>query len=459
MFSLTFKVYVSNFCMISSTTYLLSLFLLVIAGLVYSTSRWKWHPFFSLLIFSLILALGLGMSLADFPAIWATGFGTIIGQIGVIIFFGSILGLIMEYSGASKSLAWHLLHGLPARYLHLGFSHLGLIVGVPVFCDAGFLVLAPIAAEKSKNAFLRKEAVFGSLAGGLYLSHTLIPPTPGPLAVLGNFNASHLISWTILSGFVFSLLSLWLANFFWYFFKNPDFKQHEEKQTGREVHLPGFMASLLPVFLPIVLIASGLIAPIFSLPEILADGIAWLGHPITALGLSILLSWWFLKKHIPSGNQPIKKAMESAAPIIFLTGAGGAFGYIVRQSEMVMASIQSLQLDIGKPHWLLAGFFLNAFLKTLQGSSTAALIISSSFMLPLFPLGFEQDTLFVCHLLAAMGFGAMLVSHTNDSYFWVVNQLSGLEIKQSLLSFSLYTLVLGLCGIGIVLLSYLLFSL
>lgn len=468
----------------STGPYLLVLLAASVVLIVLLIARLKLHPFLSILAGTYTFGLGalaLGaLSGADEPAVEdlngvvAEGFGNILAGIGLVILFGTIIGKVLERTGATVALAEGVLRLLGDRQPALAMSIIGWITSIPVFCDSGYVVLSPlqrsIALKTGKNPVVLGTA----LATGLYASHTFVPPTPGPIAAAGNLGIgpSGLV-WVIVFGMGVSLVTaaaglLWAQRMTTNLTSAlPEAKQSFEEYRAQFERIPSLGRSLVPILLPIGLMAVGSVAALPTGEDTtLVDGaagtvIAFVGVPAVALLLGVVAALLLLppRRDQESLNGWVGEGIVDAAVIITITGAGGAFGAVIGASP-IPDQIQALLGDgssVGGVLSLLVLFAIAALLKTAQGSSTAAIVITSSIAAPLMEtLGLtgELGPIPVGLVLAVMaiGAGAMVVSHVNDSYFWVVSQFSGMSVTTAYRAHTAATLVQGVTGLVVVLL-------
>ena len=414
--------------------------------IVLLTSLAKLHPFIALLLACFVLGLGVGLEPTKIVEAINGGFGSLMGYIGLVVILGSIIGVILERSGAALRIADLILRVVGKRRPALAMTIVGATVSIPVFCDSAFVILSGLNDALAKKTGARRGTLALALASGLYTTHTLVPPTPGPIAAAGNLGAGDYLGTVMLFGFLVSIPTAAVA--YWF-----------ARRRGRGIdtnlpelppmairELPSAFRSVLPLLLPILLIALGSIVQLWF-PEL--PGASWLrfiGHPVVALLLGLFAATPLLPKldetHLSGW---IGEGVKLAGPILIITGAGGAFGGVLKATpirELVESWTTGGNFSGG--WFLLVAFGIAALLKSAQGSSTNALVITSSLLAPLAPeLGFTDPTQLAL-LVLAIGGGAMTVSHANDSYFWVVSQFSGISVRDAYRSFTLITAAQGL---------------
>jgi GntP family gluconate:H+ symporter len=431
--------------------WLVILLLLAIVFIILSTTRLKLHPFLSLLL----AAFGYGvlsgkMSLADVVASVNGGFGGTVGAIGIVILAGSIIGIFLERSGGALNLAEQILRLVGQKNVPLAMGIIGYIVSIPVFCDSGFVILAPLAKALSRRAKASLAASAIALSLGLYSTHTMVPPTPGPIAAAGILKAD--LGLVILWGMLVALIALVAGWLFAIVYAarttiaaelQPDGPASPELKTQG----PSAAKAVVPILFPIVLIILKSIGAFPSHPfgeGAFAGAISFIGEPVVALLLGVFLAFLLPKKlslDMLSTSGWVGEGVMAAATIIIITGCGGAFGKVLQNSgiaDVIAGSLgKSTSLSLMLPLVIAAG------LKTAQGSSTVAIITTAGIILPLLEsLGLHGETARALTVVA-IGAGSMVVSHANDSYFWVVTGFMKMTVKQGYKLQTLGTLVEG----------------
>jgi len=417
---------------------LVILLLLSIVFIILSTTRLKLHPFLSLLL----AAFGYGilsgrMSLADVVASVNGGFGGTVGTIGIVILAGSIIGVFLEKSGGALNLAEQVLRLVGQKNVPLAMGIIGYIVSIPVFCDSGFVILAPLAKALSRRAKVSLAASAIALSLGLYSTHTMVPPTPGPIAAAGILNAD--LGLVILWGTLVALVALAAGWLFAIKYAAKTIIAAESEPDGpvtpeRKVQGPSAAKAIVPILFPIVLIILRSVGAFPSHPfgeGTFAKVISFLGEPVVALLLGVLLAFLLPKRlslDMLSPSGWVGEGVLAAATIIIITGCGGAFGKVLQNSGIadVIAGLLGESTSLS----LLLPFVIAAGLKTAQGSSTVAIITTAGIIAPLLEaLGLHGETARALTVIA-IGAGAMVVSHANDSYFWVVTGVTKMTVKQ-----------------------------
>ncbi len=420
-----------------------------------ATARFRAHPFLVLLVAAWGVGLASGLPGAVVTAAVTEGFGGTIGHIGIVIAAGTIIGALLEKTGGAALMARCVLRWIGKARSLLAMSVTGLFVSIPVFCDSGFVVLAPLNRSLARESGASFASFTVALSMGLYVGHVFIPPTPGPLAAAGELGAD--IGLVMLLGLAVSAPVIAAT---WFFARiagrriaiagEKSAEQAPAQSTDKpaakadrvasaeapeSIQLRSAWLAFLPILLPVALIAAQSIA---SLPERpLGEGhifalLRFVGNPNFALLLGVAAACaavWHAGGRVHM--EWISEALRTGGLIILITGAGGAFGKVLQATPVGDYLGELLGLARLGAFSLLVPFLLAASLKTALGSSTVAIVTAASIAFPLLPaLGLASGLGPVLTTLA-IGAGAMTVSHANDSYFWVVSQFSGMTVSQA----------------------------
>ncbi len=432
---------------------LIVLLLISILFIVISTSKFHFHPFLALLFAAVGFGLFARMPLAEIVNSINAGFGGTLGSIGIVIIAGVIIGTFLERSGGAFAVAEEILRIIGEKHVPLAMSIIGYFVSIPVFADSGFVILTPLNRALSKRVKISLAGPAIALAAGLTATHCLVPPTPGPIAAAGILGAD--LGLVIFFGLIVSSFALVVGWLFAtkvaskiYIDPNPELSEADVEAKLEEA--PSAFKAFTPIVVPIILIVIKSVSDFPTHP--LGEGnfkniVGFIGEPVVALLIGVLLAFRLPKKFdtkMLSTTGWVGESLLSAAIIIMITGAGGAFGMVLRNSPIkdVLGDYLS-QANLG----IFLPFIIAAALKTAQGSSTVALITTSSLIAPLMSsLGFESNTAKALAVLA-IGAGSMVVSHANDSFFWVVTQMTGMDVKTGYRTHTLATLIIGVTSI------------
>ena len=428
--------------------------------MVIAISKLKMHPFIVMLVIALLVGLIWG---AIYPDSGLTptevvnqvknGFGSIMTSIGIVILCGTIIGTILEKTGAALTMANAILKLVGEKNSVVAIGAMGYVTGIPVFCDSGFVVLSPISRALAQQSNTSLAVMATALSGGLYATHCLVPPTPGPIAMAGTLNAD--LGLTILIGLIVSVPAVIVAVIYAqkisskiHIPANSEYTLDELKEKYGK--LPGTLHSFSPILLPIILIALASIVDFPSKP--LGTGIAYqivmfIGNPVVALLLGVFLAMTL----IPGSEKDntlkwITQGVTDSAAILAITGAGSSFGAILKCLPIADSVGGLVNSGLG----VLIPFVIAMILKLAMGASTVAMITTAGMMAPLMEvMGYTSPVARVLVVLA-IGTGSMVASHANDSYFWVVSQFSDMKTEDAYKCQTGMTAVMGITMIVII---------
>jgi GntP family gluconate:H+ symporter len=439
---------------------LLLLLVFAIAFIIFSTTKLNLHPFLALLLTALGFGLLSGMPVEILLKSINEGFGGTIGNIGLVIILGSIIGAFLEHTGGAYTMAESILKITGKKRVPLAMMLTGWVVSIPVFADSGFILLHPLNRALTQRAGLSLACTAMALGLGLMSSHTMIPPTPGPIAAAGILAAD--LGLVIFYGIVVTLTALIPGYIFALKIASKVWLDANSGVSATSISripdkTPGTLLAFLPIVIPIFLIV---IKSFNDYSKFVGTG--WLkntldftGTPVIALlagvGFALLLPQKLDRKMLSSAGWT-GTALVDAAIIILITGAGGIFGKVLQNSGMATVIGDSLgEANLGI--WL--PFIIAAALKTAQGSSTVAIITTASIIAPLMQhLGFDTPTAKALAVIA-IGAGSSVVSHANDSFFWVLTQMTGMNVGQG---YRLQSLGTGIVGLSAAIVVYILWQ-
>lgn len=442
---------------------LIVLLILAVAFIVVSTTKFKLHPFLALIFAAIGFGLLSGMPFAEIVSSVNSGFGDIVGHIGLVIVIGCIIGTFLEESGGAYVMAQGIVRLAGKKRVPLAMLIVGCFISIPVYADSGFVILSPLNKAITKKAGVSLACTAIALSLGLTITHCLVPPTPGPVAATAILGAD--LGLVILIGLIVSVFVAAESYFFvtryasrTYIDPDPDGEITVEEDDAKDK--PSALRSFLPVVVPLVLIVFKSISDFPGAPfgeGVAASVLRFVGEPVVALIIGMILSFFLPKKfdrELLSTTGWVGKSLTSAAVIIMITAAGGSFGMILRNSgiaDILGESLAGANVGIWLP------FIIAAALKSAQGSSTVAIVTTASLIAPMMEaLGFVSP---VGRALAVMSLcsGAMVMSHVNDSFFWVVTQLSGMNVKTGCKLHGIGTLLGGLTAMLVVWVGYMIF--
>lgn len=435
---------------------------IAIAFIIVATLRFKLHPVLSLTAAAIFAGIGLGMNADELLKTLTDGFGKTLSSIGLIIAFGAIIGVFLERTGATHVLAQTIVKSIGLKRSPLALNFAGFFISIPVYCDSGYVILSSLNKPLSKKTGIPKLVFAIALATGLYSAHVFVPPTPGPLAAAAMVKAD--LGMVLLLGLLVAIPTS-LTGYFWARFVGTKLEVTTESgNTSDQTALlstndvqPKPLYAFIPILVPIALIALRSIADYPTHPfgtDLPYHFCMAIGNPVMALFIGVFLAFPLAKNTTKSVQTSgwVADAMKQAGGIVLITGAGGGFGAVIR--TMDIASLIDLSATSGVGGLLLC-FGIAAILKTAQGSSTVAIITAAAIVTPLLEAFGLVDTMDRVLVVLAIGAGAMTVSHINDSYFWVVSQFSGMDLKTALKGHTAATCLQGLVAIGLIVVLYL----
>lgn len=409
-----------------------------------STSRFKINTFLALITVSFLYGVFSGISLNELVEYIKFGFGDVFYKTGLIYLFGIIIGVVIERTGAAYVISEYIMKRIGIKNIPLSIALSGFAVSIPVNCDSGFLILSPMCKAISLNLGIELIELNSILACGLFVTHTLVPPTAGPTTVASILGAD--MGNVIGIGLIIAILTVFSIIYILKRFHLVNIKREVEAsfiKCDRKYQLGCFHA-FLPIIYPLSMICLATIANLKNNPfgnGTIKDFLNTAGNPIMALFIAMFISFTLIPKMKikTSLSEWIDKALQDAAVIILINSSAGAFAEVISNSG-IMREIQVLQNVLSGNMGLFFPFFIAAIFKTVQGSSTVAMIATAEMMTSMFEkMPFDPV---LCTL--AIGAGSMLISHTNDSYFWVVAQMTGLDVKGMFKHYTIPTIFTGI---------------
>ena len=426
----------------------------------------KIHTFLALIIGAITIGLLSGLGTNDTIDAVLSGFGGIVGNIGIIIGFGVMMGEIFEISGAAQKMALVFLKIFGNKRQEIALALTGFIVSIPIFCDSGFVLLAPIAKALSQKTCKSIIGFGTALAAGLLITHTLVPPTPGPLAVAVAFDVD--LGQFILLGLAISLPVTLLIMIYvkWlglqiYQIPSEDgqgwsrIKKSLETQdsvSNSDEKLPNAFLAFMPILTPLFLILCRTVLISLKITDVfIAKTLIFLGTPVVAVGIALILAIYTLTKNLSRQDilSKMEKGISTAGIIILVTGGGGALGKVLQTSGIGdFCAIWISQMNI--PVFFLP-FLIATLLRFAQGSATVAMITAASITAPIVHAAGGNM------LFSAMAacIGSFFFSYFNDSYFWVVNRIMGIsETKEQIRVWSFTTTIIWALSFVILMIFY-----
>jgi len=441
-----------------SAPYILFIVLVGVTMLLLMVLKFRLSAFISLLITSMIVGILAGMPLSEISTSIQNGMGGTLGFVATVVGLGAIFGQMLESSGGAKSLANYLLRKFGKSRASWALMLTGFIVGIPVFLDVGLIILIPIVyalTRDTKHSILYYAI---PLLAGLAVTHAMVPPTPGPMAVAEILNVD--LGWVILFGIIIGLPTVIIAGPFFgrfiskkiYIAAPPELVETDPESMESPQKLPSFgvIAVIIstPLFLILMSTFTGVGIKSGALEKnLITEIVAFIGHPFSALIIATLMSILLCRKQKMSSQKILDlstKALGPAGIIILVTGAGGVLKQILVDSGIGTILAESIaQSSI--PLILLA-WTLSAVVRITQGSATVAMITAAGIMAPILPV-FNLNQPNIALIVIAIASGATILSHVNDSGFWIVSKYLGMNEKQTLQSWTVMETIIAVCGL------------
>jgi Gnt-I system low-affinity gluconate transporter len=448
----------------SEASHLILVTFLSIGLLLYLVLRVKLHPFLSLLITAMFLGVTSGMPLSKVNTAIQNGLGGTLGFVATVVGIGGIFGQILEASGGTEAIARNLIRRFGKDKAHWSLVMAGFLIAIPVYFDVGFIILVPVVYALAKDT--KRSTLFYAipLLAGLAVTHTFVPPTPGPVAVADMLGAD--LGWVILIGSLIGLPIAILAGpvFGSYISKKidvaPPKHMMEELNNGTEqseCSLPSFTAVATIIGMPLLLMVIKSVIELLIKLGYMQEGIVYdisvfVGHPFTALIIATLMAAYFLGARRGFTRKQLldvsAKALAPAGMIILIIGSGGAFKEMLIQSGVGNVLAEGISATKLPP--IVLAFIIAAAVRITLGSATVSMITAAGIIGPIL----EAYTLSEIHLaliVISIASGATILSHVNDSGFWLVGKYLGLTEMQTLRSWTVMETIIALGGFGIAL--------
>ncbi|PRX07223.1 UNVERIFIED_ORG: gluconate permease GntT [Martelella mediterranea] len=442
---------------LSTQTYLLIDAAVAIVGLVILITNFKFHPFVALIIASLFLGLTSGMAVGEVVGDFETGFGGVLGFVGIVLGLGTMLGKLMAESGGADQIAQTLIRAFGRERVHWAMVVAAFLVGIPLFFEIGFVLLIPLVYIVARRSGVSIVKVGIPLLAGLSTVHGLVPPHPGPLAAIGIFDAD--IGKTIFYGLIVGIPTAIIAGpIFGSFISryvpgeaSPDLEAQFVRDIDPE-NLPSFSVTLVTVLLPVVLMLMKALADV-ALPEtsLLYVWMDFIGNPVTALLLALLLGTYTFGYARGFGHQKVLDLLGDSllpvASILLIVGAGGGFKQMLISSGVgdVIGNL-AVQAQINP---ILLAWLVAAVVRVATGSATVATITGAGIVAPVVTLipGVNREL-----LVLAVGAGSVVLSHVNDAGFWLVKQYFNMSVGETFKTWTAMETILSVTALVFVML-------
>jgi GntP family gluconate:H+ symporter len=418
--------------------------------------RLKINAFIALITAAMTVGLlSSNVGLAEVMPEVAGAFGRVCGSIGIVIALAALIGQCLMESGAADKITRVFVRALGEKHASLSLLSSGYVLSIPVFFDTVFYLLVPLARAMRVRAGKSYVLFVMAICAGGAVTHSMVPPTPGPLAMAATLNID--LGVMILVG---ALVGIPMSIAGWFYSKYCDSKydlplretpgltiaELETLAAQQEERLPSFFMSMLPIVLPVIFITSNTAANAIDNTSQFAQITAFLGNPNFALLVSAAISLYLLASQkgysLSELAKPVEVAFASGGLIILITAAGGSFGGMLVRAE-VGKTLGDMSQELGIPVLLLS-FLLGSLLKVAQGSGTVSMITVSSIMAPLIVA--SPPPFHPVYVACAIGSGSLVGSWMNDSGFWVYKQMSGFTELEALKTWTPLLAVLGITG-------------
>lgn len=418
------------------------------------------QAFISLLLVSITVAVVGGIPISDVTQAIQDGMGGTLGYIAIVVGIGTMLGEIIQVSGGAQKIAETVLKAFGESKSQWALAAVGLIVAIPVFFEVALILFIPLIYDMTKKTG-RSILYYGiPMVGGIAVAHAFIPPTPGPVAVASLIGAD--LGWVILIGIVSGIPAAAVGGVYFGKFiakkihrEVPDYMELDipESEDGEARRTPSFGMVISIIALPLVLILMNTASDVLLAEgDALREWMGLIGHPFTALLLATLLSFYYLGIRLGFTAAEIQKvatrSMEPVGMIILVTGAGGAFGQILIATgvgDALVALMENTNMPV-----ILFAFLVASVVRVSQGSATVAMVTAAGLVAPVVDAGDYSAPLLAC-ITIAIACGGTVLSHVNDSGFWLVNQYMGLTEKETLQSWTVMETIIGVTGLAVVL--------
>ncbi|WP_035987964.1 GntP family permease [Leptolyngbya sp. KIOST-1] len=440
-----------------STFSLLFIAVLGIALLLFLVIVLRLQAFLALLLVSLFVAVIGGIPPAEIAGVIQTGMGNTLGYIAIVIGLGAMFGEMLQVSGGAEQIANSLVKKFGEDRAQWALGLAGLVIAIPVFFDVALILSIPLVYSLGRRTGRSLLYYAIPLVAGIAVGHSFIPPTPGPVAVASLIGAD--LGWVILMGVLAGIPAMAIGGV--YFGKKIAGKIHLDVPAEMEEaapppqgtpakDLPSFTMVMTLIAVPLVLILLNTVLGVV-LPEgnLLRDWMAFIGHPFTALALVTLLSFYFLgtlRGYTRNDIQRVaSKSFEPIGLIILVTGAGGVFGRTLIETgvgEALAGAMAASNLPI-----ILLAFLIATVVRVSQGSATVSMVTAAGLVAPAVETANYSAPL-VAAIVIAIASGATVLSHVNDSGFWLVGKFLGMSEKQTLQSWTVMETIIG--GVGLV---------
>ena len=426
--------------------------LAAVSALILLIARFKLHPFIALVSVSLAMGVAAGMPLGAAVKAFQDGVGNVLGFIAVVVGLGTMLGKMMAESGAATRIATTLIDFFGERRVHWAIMFVAFIVGIPVFFQVGFVLLIPLVFTIARGTGMSLIKIGISLVAGLSVVHGMLPPHPAAMLAVGAYKAD--VGRTILYGLLVGLPTAALAGPIFATWVSPRIVLAADNPLARQLEgetvaeMPGFGISVLTVLIPVILMLLASAADIaLDAASSLRAALHSVGQPIVALLLALLFSFLSLRRPRRFTREEVMKfcndCLGPTATILLVIGAGGGFNQVLVQSG-VGGAIAGVAVGSHASPLILA-WVVAALIRVATGSATVAMTTAAGIVAPIAVLapGTSAEL-----LVLATGAGSLVLSHVNDSGFWLIKEFFNMTVPQTLRTWTVAETIIGVAGLG-----------
>ncbi|MGF3056723.1 GntP family permease [Microbacterium sp. YY-01] len=427
--------------------------------------KFKVHAFITLVLVSLLTAFVAGIPTSAIAGEMVGGFGGTLGSVALLVALGAMLGRIVEYSGGARILAERFVEAFGEKRAPFALGIASLILGFPMFFDAGLIMMLPIIFAIARRVSKNNVLLFGIPAAAAFsVMHVFLPPHPGPVTAIEAFNAN--IGVVMLVGLIIVFPVWYVSGYLWGKFVAARhslvvpalFGDIDEDQPSNP---PKVSTVILLLLLPMVLIflntglsTLGSMGTI-DVTQTWAQVLILLGNSPIALLITVIVATIVLGWRRGENGTALEKVIDSAlgpiASVVLITGAGGMFGAVLRASGIGDALADTLS-DLGMPV-IVAAYLIAVILRLAQGSATVALVTAAGLVAPAVMAG-DFSVLQVAAITLATAAGSVFAGHVNDSGFWLVGRLMGMDVKTTLKTWTIQQTIESLLAFALVLVVY-----
>src|SRR6266516_1249836 len=443
----------------SPNTQLLLLAFGAVVALIVLIGRFKLHPFVALITVSLGLGTAAGMPFVSVVKAFQEGVGGVLGFIAIVVALGTMLGKMMAESGGATRIATTLISLFGEKRVHWAIMFVAFIVGIPVFFQVGFVLLIPLVFTIARRSGLSLVKIGIPLVAGLSVVHGMVPPHPAAMLAVGAYRADvgRTIAYALLVGLPTAALAgpifaSWIAPRIALPADSPIAAQLAGGGDGVPRDMPGFGITLFTVLLPVILMLCATTADVaLDTASTLRTALDFVGSPIVALLVALLFSFWSLgyRQHF-TRDQILKFANDCLGPtaaILLVIGAGGGFNRVLLESGVGTAIADVALGSHASP--LLLAWTVAALIRVATGSATVAMTTAAGIVAPI-ALATPGTPLEL--LVLATGAGSLVLSHVNDSGFWLIKEFFNMTVPQTLKTWTVAETIIGVAGLGFTLL-------